>query len=97
MHAARSDDEGTSPILGARAHRDRKQGSEQLLISLSDRARRRNSRTNRKTPDGGLNRSAWEIVDWLWERRWRSDKTKPPSGRWTALPGSVRTGGVRFD
>ena len=24
----------------------------------SDRARRRNSRTNRKTPDGGLNRSA---------------------------------------
>ncbi len=34
MHAARSDDEGTSPILGARAHRDRKQGSEQLLISL---------------------------------------------------------------
>jgi hypothetical protein len=32
--AARSDDEGTSPILGARVHRDRKQGSEQLLISL---------------------------------------------------------------
>lgn len=34
MHAARSDDEGTFPILGARAHRDRKQGSEQVLISL---------------------------------------------------------------
>jgi hypothetical protein len=34
MHAARSDDEGTSPILGARVHRDHKQGSEQLLISL---------------------------------------------------------------
>src|SRR6266849_1219576 len=33
MHAARSDDEGTSPILGARVHRDRKQGSE-LFISL---------------------------------------------------------------
>ena len=33
MHAARSDDEG-SPIFGARAHRDRKQGSEQLLISF---------------------------------------------------------------
>src|SRR5712664_523222 len=31
MHAARSDNEGTFPILGARA---RKQGSEQLSISL---------------------------------------------------------------
>jgi hypothetical protein len=30
MHAARSENEGTFPILGARAHRDRKQGSEQL-------------------------------------------------------------------
>ena len=34
MHAARSGDEGTSPIVGARVHRDRKQGSDQLLISL---------------------------------------------------------------
>jgi hypothetical protein len=34
VHAARSDDEGASPIFGTRAHRDRKQVSEQLLISL---------------------------------------------------------------
>jgi hypothetical protein len=34
MHAARSGDEGTSPIVGARVHRDHKQGSDQLLISL---------------------------------------------------------------
>ena len=34
MHAARSDNEGAFPILGARAHRDRKQGSGQLSISL---------------------------------------------------------------
>jgi len=34
VHEARSDDEGASPIFGARARRDRKQASEQLLISL---------------------------------------------------------------
>jgi hypothetical protein len=33
MQAAGSGDRGTSPILGARVHRDPKQGSE-LLISL---------------------------------------------------------------
>jgi len=31
MHATRSDDEGTAPILAARVHRDRKQGSEQRM------------------------------------------------------------------
>jgi hypothetical protein len=31
MHAARSDDEGSSPILAARVHRDRKQASEQRM------------------------------------------------------------------
>ena len=34
MHAADSDNESAFPILGAGAHRDRKQGSGQLFISL---------------------------------------------------------------
>jgi hypothetical protein len=36
MHAVCSDNEGAFPILGARAHRDRKQGSGQLSISCVD-------------------------------------------------------------